>query len=44
LAVTGKRDKTHDEVAFIRAKGAELMAECIRAEDERAVSAEPMPG
>lgn len=32
LAVSGKRDKTHDEVAFIRSKGAELLAACVRAE------------
>lgn len=32
LAVTGKRDKTHDEVAFIRERGAALLAECVRAE------------
>jgi len=35
LAVTGKRDKTHAEVDFIRDKGAELLAECNRLEREK---------
>jgi hypothetical protein len=34
LAVTGKRDKTHAEVAYIQEKGAELLAECNRLERE----------
>ena len=32
LAVTGKHDKSHAEIAFIRDKGTELLAQCKRLE------------